>query len=260
MIEVDLLDNRDEALAPRGIDTLAGRVIVHIIRVTNTRDAGYHPTAIDIENVKLCWLSRHHEEAVVSFVQRHGIIGPPGLQRPIRDFMSIPIDNHHFRYGSNIRVKYGLRSGNLNRFWVGNGLGDVIQAFATRGIDDCNTTLLISTVSDIYSLFCRIVAHIIGILSNVNRVQQLESVSVVDPELSIGAVGDEEAVKLAYINHTLRRCSPGDAVYVPTGECIDDLDRVVAQSSTNDALAFWVEGEMIDPSSNIRYWNFLDQK
>src|SRR5213595_1908221 len=92
MIEVDLLDNRDEALAPRGIDTLAGRVIVHIIRVTNTRDAGYHPTAIGIENDKLCWLSRHHEEAVVSFVQRHGIIGPPGLQRLVSGHAQVKRD------------------------------------------------------------------------------------------------------------------------------------------------------------------------
>src|SRR5947208_11375547 len=99
MIEVDLLDNRDEALAPRDIDTFAGRVIVRIIRVANTGDAGYHSTAISVENHKLCWLSRHHEEAVVSFIERHGIVGLPALQRPIRDLMSIPIDDDHLRFG-----------------------------------------------------------------------------------------------------------------------------------------------------------------
>jgi len=48
MIGVDLLDDRNEALAFRGIDTFAGRVIVQIIRVANTGDAGYDPTVISV--------------------------------------------------------------------------------------------------------------------------------------------------------------------------------------------------------------------
>src|ERR1700758_2005238 len=99
MIGVDLLDDRDEALASRRIYTLACRVIVRIIRVADTGDPGYHRTAISVENDKLCRLSGHDEETVVSFVQRHGIVGLPALQRPICDLMSIPIDDDHLRFG-----------------------------------------------------------------------------------------------------------------------------------------------------------------
>jgi hypothetical protein len=54
--------------------------------------------------------------------------------------------------------------------------------------------------------------------------------------------------------------SAGDAVYVPAGKCIHDFDRVVAHSRANDTLAFSVEGEVIDPPSNIRQWNLPDQQ
>ena len=131
-------------------------------------------------------------------------------------------------------------------------LSNVTQAFATCGIDDCNTTLFVSAIGDVHSLCRWIVPHIIGILSDIKRVHQFEIVSVVNPELSICAVRDEQLVGIAYIDHTLRCGSPGDAVYVPPRKCIHDFDRVVAESSANDALAFCVEGEMIDPPSNIR--------
>src|SRR5215471_6988563 len=106
MIGVDLLDDRNEALASRGIDTFAGRVIVQIIRVANTGDAGYDPTVISVENDKLCWLSGYNEEATVRFVQRHRIVGLAGLQRPVRNLMSTPVDNHDFRFGSDIGVDH----------------------------------------------------------------------------------------------------------------------------------------------------------
>src|SRR5712692_6931158 len=43
-------------------------------------------------------------------------------------------------------------------------------------------------------------------------------------------------------------------------KCVHHLDRVVAQSGADDAFAFRVEGEMVNPTSNARQWNFLDQE
>src|SRR3989442_7889587 len=100
MIEVDLLDNRDEALAPRDIDTFAGRVIVRIIRVANTGDAGYHSTAISVENHKLCWLSRHHEEAAARFHERHWTVSLSARLTAIHEPMTIPIQDHHHPHRS----------------------------------------------------------------------------------------------------------------------------------------------------------------
>src|SRR5437867_11971347 len=113
MIGIDLLDDRDETLAPRDIDTFAGRVIVHIIRVANTGDAGYHHTAISVENDKLCRLSGYHEEAMVSFIERHRVVGLAGLQRPVRDRMRISINNYNFRYDSDVGVDHRCRGGAL---------------------------------------------------------------------------------------------------------------------------------------------------
>lgn len=106
MIGVDLLDNRDETLAARSIDTFTDRVIVQIVGVVDTGNAGNHRPAIRVENYKLCRLSGHHQEAVISFIQRHRIIRLPVPQRPIRDLMGIPIDNHNLRFGSDIRVDH----------------------------------------------------------------------------------------------------------------------------------------------------------
>src|SRR2546430_8554286 len=106
MIGVDLLDNRDETLAARSIDTFTDRVIVQIVGVVNTGDAGYHHTAISVENDKLCRLSGYHEEAMVSFIERHRAVGLAGLQRPVRDRMRISINNYNFRFGSDVGVDH----------------------------------------------------------------------------------------------------------------------------------------------------------
>src|SRR5438128_6461744 len=103
MIGIDLLDDRDETLAPRDIDTFAGRVIVHIIRVANTGDAGYHHTAISVENDKLCRLSGYHEEAMVSFIERHRVVGLAGLQRPVRDRIAPGFGSERTHLDSTVR-------------------------------------------------------------------------------------------------------------------------------------------------------------
>jgi hypothetical protein len=41
-------------------------------------------------------------------------------------------------------------------------------------------------------------------------------------------------------------------VYVPTGKCIYDFDRIVAKGSTDDAFALRVEREMIYAASHVR--------
>jgi hypothetical protein len=46
-------------------------------------------------------------------------------------------------------------------------------------------------------------------------------------------------------------------VYVPPGKCVDHFDSVVAQGRTNDALAFCVEGEMIDSPPDVKATGFL---
>src|SRR5438132_7622870 len=93
-------------------------------------------------------------------------------------------------------------------------LGDVIYALADCGIDDCNTTLLVSAIGDIYSLFCRIVTHIIGILPDVHRIQQLERISIVDPELSVCTVRHEKLIEFTHVRQSLWRSGAGDAMHV----------------------------------------------
>src|SRR5437667_8893220 len=106
MIGIDLLDDRDETLAPRDIDTFTDRVMVQIVGVVDTGNAGNHRPAIRVENYKLCWLSGYHEEAMVSFIERHRVVGLAGLQRPVRDRMRISINNYNFRFGSDVGVDH----------------------------------------------------------------------------------------------------------------------------------------------------------
>jgi hypothetical protein len=141
-------------------------------------------------------------------------------------------------------IDHWSREGNLERFGM--------------GVDDCNATLLICTIGDTHSLFQRGVPHIVGIFSDIERVQKFETVSVVNSELSVCPVGEEKPIELTSVHNALRCGSAGDAVYVPAGKCIHDFDRVVAQSCAYDTLAFRTESEVIDPPSNIRQWNLLD--
>ena len=60
MIWVGLLDDGDEALTARDIDTFTTGVIVQIIGVVHTWDAGDNRAAIGVQHYKLRWLSGHH--------------------------------------------------------------------------------------------------------------------------------------------------------------------------------------------------------
>ena len=165
--------------------------------------------------------------------------------------MRFPIDQHDLRFGGKVGIDHRLGAGDLKRFRMGIQLGYVLQAFTGCGINDRNTPSFISTVGDIDTLFCRIVAHIIGVFSNLDRIQQLEGIAVVDPEFAIRAVGDEELIEFADISHTLGVRRTLDAVYVAAGKCIHNFHRVVAESGANYALALGIEGEVIDPALHL---------
>src|SRR5207244_13397286 len=90
----------------------------HIIRVANTGDAGYHHTAISVENDKLCRLSGYHEEAMVSFIERHRVVGLAGLQRPVRDRMRISMNNYNCRFRSYVGVDHRFCCGAMRGFGV----------------------------------------------------------------------------------------------------------------------------------------------
>src|SRR6202162_594974 len=113
---------------------------------------------------------------------------------------------------------------------MGIEFSDILRALATRGIQNGNTAALVSSKRYIDFLFGWIVSHVVGVLSNVHRIQEFERISIVDSELSICAIRDEELIELAHINHALRVSSPRNAVYVATCKRVYDFDRVVAES------------------------------
>jgi len=79
----------------------------------------------------------------------------------------VPIDEYNLGFSGGIGVDHRSREGNLERFGMNVEFGEVIQAFHAGGVDDGNATFLISTIGDIHSLFRRVVAHIVGIFSDI---------------------------------------------------------------------------------------------
>jgi len=105
---------------------------------------------------------------------------------------------------------------------------------------------------------CRwIVPDVVGVFSNIDRIQKRERSTVVDAQLSIGAVGNEESIEIPYKDHPLRVRGPRDALDVATRKCVHHFHGVVAQRRADHAFAFGVEGEMVDPAFNVREWDFL---
>jgi hypothetical protein len=135
---------------------------------------------------------------------------------------------------------------------VGIELSDILQAFPSRGIQHRDTATFVTAEGYIDFLFGWIVSNVVGVLSDVHRIEQLERISVVDSEFSICAIRDEQLIELAHVNHTLRIGGPADAVYVATCKRVYDFDRVVAESGSNDAFPLCVEREMIDTASHVR--------
>jgi hypothetical protein len=135
---------------------------------------------------------------------------------------------------------------------VGIEFSNILQAFCTRGIQDGNTATFVSAEGYVDFLFGRIVSHIVGVLSDVHRIQEFEGISIIDSELSICAIRDEELIELADLNHALRGGRPCSAVYVATSKRVYDFDRVVAESGSNDAFSLSVEREMTYTTSHVR--------
>src|SRR4029077_4861678 len=143
---------------------------------------------------------------------------------------------------------------------MGIELGNVLKASASSGIDDSNPTPLVSAIGDIHFLVCRIVPNVVSIFSDIDGVQQFEGISVVDSELAVLAICDEQLIKIAPVNHALWCGRACNAVYVPARKRVYDFDSVVAERSSNYALALRVKREMIDSSPNIGQRNFLHQE
>src|ERR1700736_388580 len=143
---------------------------------------------------------------------------------------------------------------------MGIELGDILQALPTRGIQHGDTATFVSAESYIDLLFGWIVSHVVGVLSDVNGIQEFERISLVDSEFSICAIRDEELIELAHASHALRVGGAGNAVYVASCKGIYDFNSVVPESGSNDAFPLSVEGQMIDTTSHVRQRNLLDQK
>ena len=124
-------------------------------------------------------------------------------------------------------------------------LGNVLEPFAAGGVDHGNATLLVSPKGNIDSFSRRIISDIVGVLPDVDRIQQTERISVINPEFAVCTIRDEQPVELAYINQTLWVGCTDNAVYVLTGERIYDFDRVVAKGGANNPFAFSVEREVL---------------
>src|ERR1700692_1392005 len=137
-------------------------------------------------------------------------------------------------------------------------LSDIFQALPARGLQHGNAAPVVSSEGYVDSLFRRIVSHIVGVFSHVHSIEEFERISIVDSELSIGTVRDEELIELAYENYALRVGGPGNAVYVAARKRVYDFDRVIAESSPDDAFPLSVEREMVDTASHVRQWNLLD--
>ncbi len=131
-------------------------------------------------------------------------------------------------------------------------LSDILQAFPSRGIQHRDTATFVTAEGYTDFLFGWILSNVVGVLSDVHRIEQLERIAIVDSELSICAIRDEELIELTHVNHTLRIGGPADAVYVATCKRVYDFDRVVAEGGSNDAFPFSVEREMIYTTSHVR--------
>jgi hypothetical protein len=82
----------------------SSRVIVEIVGVVHTMDARNRRTAVCVKSYELCGPSRHYEDSMISFIQRHRVVRLPGLQRPIGDLVSRAVDHYNFRFGREIGV------------------------------------------------------------------------------------------------------------------------------------------------------------
>ena len=108
MICVRLLDDGDETLPSGNIDAFSSCVIVDIVRVIDARDTRNHLTGVYVDCYELGGPSRHYKDSMISFIERHWVVGFPIFQWPICDLMGIPINQHNFCFGSYIRVDNGF--------------------------------------------------------------------------------------------------------------------------------------------------------
>src|SRR5260370_23205212 len=96
VIGVNLLDDAHEPLSSKCINTFPAGVVIDIVRIGDTGHASDRCPTLCIQHDDLRRLSRHHEKAMIGFVECHRIVSLPGFWRPILSFFLFPIIHHNF--------------------------------------------------------------------------------------------------------------------------------------------------------------------
>ncbi len=126
------------------------------------------------------------------------------------------------------------------------------DALVRLGIDHRDTTIVVAeSYKDHFG--DRVVTHVVGIASEIDRLSQRVGRAVKHAHFPVSGVGDIQFVELGQIQGPLRLAQVLDAVNHSSCESIDHFERVVAQSRNEKPFALHVSGKVVQTSGHTRH-------
>lgn len=120
---------------------------------------------------------------MVGFVQRHWEVRAE-RQGPARGCVRLAVDHDDLLQVGYIHINVWTRLFELERLRVCSDIEVVVETFVRCGINHPDSSGLVLAIANIHTLFCRVIAEVIGISVEINRGYQVECGSVVDVQLA----------------------------------------------------------------------------
>src|SRR5579863_2452198 len=258
MISVYLLHDAQESLAPGNINALSAGIVEHVIHVPRGGEAGDDLARVHVENRHPRRLAGADEDPAIRLIQHHREVRRvPIGQSPGQHLSRGAVDDLYVLGIGDVDEDSGALRLELKPFRMSFEFVHGGKALVGRRIYDPNGPF---AISDVDLLGRCVVAQIVrvGVLAEVDRVDQREFRAVIDIHMSVRRIGNKELVPLRQIQCALRFGQSVDLMGHTSGKHIDDLHRVIAEPGEDHALALAIDREVIQATLNAGQRYFLN--
>src|SRR5262249_16783710 len=176
--------------------------------------------------------TRHHEQPMIRFVERHRVVAQRQSHTPARrNRMRFPVHHGDLPGSRQVHIDAGTAFFQLERFRVRIkfGLSDLLPVrvqFTERTAPE----------SDINPLARGIVAQVIGVVAILDSLEELQRRAVKYLYRAVLAAGYEQPILVRNVEHSLWPFEPRDCIRAFAGSEIDHLYRIVAKRRNEQAL------------------------
>src|SRR6516162_1964369 len=143
---------------------------------------------------------------MAGFIQCHGEVESVAMQFPFGNRTRVPVDSQDYVAAIGVVHKHS-RPGLLKLEGLRMTAARLVVAadlLVRHGVDNANGPAFVLTISYVNPSRCGVVANVVGILAEIDGLDQFERGAVVDPDLAVACIGYDDAIILGNVDDALR--------------------------------------------------------